>query len=464
MADNISSQYSNLFTGRVAGNAAPALPGANAPASVPTAVPTTDRMTLAARPDMAIAVPSSTATGDMRNELLALQADLQKINKQVEAMLARLDAQATPAQAPAPASTDDDVADATQLGGTYEVQAGDYLWKIAKEQLGDANRWPEIYELNKDAIGDNPNLIAPGVQLQLPASSRPARPGQVTPTPPQQPTWPPQQQPNWPPAQPQFPPTQNYPGFPGNNTPPPTNFPPALPPTMPPATNFPPSLPPTLPPAPPALPPMVPPANNFPPYTPQPMRGTPDVQVAGPSRRQLADQDAMRLAAEFGLAPQGAPLTPDLKANVAMFLDEMDSYETTNKGKVFGPGMEALAANPQEVQAIRNSVMQIQQALDILIKGGRLRAVGPNGQPLTGLTATGNFFKLDAQGRELRGPNGAPVMDDAFIAAITQFKQSQGIHQNYKLADGTYAINEYVGPATVEALKKALLELQGQRR
>lgn len=460
MADNISSQYSNLFTGRVAGNAAPALPGANAPASVPTAVPTTDRMSIAARPDMAIAVPTTTATGDMRNELLALQSDLQKINKQVEAMLARLDAQAAPAQAPAPASTDDDVTDTSSaLGGTYDVQAGDYLWKIAKEQLGDANRWPEIYELNKEAIGDNPNLIAPGVQLQLPASSRPARPGQVTPT---QPT-----QPSWPPAQPQFPPTPNYPGFAGNNTPPANNFPPALPPAMPPglppSNNFPPSLPPTLPPAPPALPPM-PPATNFPPYTPQPMRGTADVQVNGPSNRQLSDQDAMRLAAEFGLAQPNAPLTPDLKANVAMFLDEMDSYETSNKGKVFGPGMEALAANPQEVQAIRNSVMQIQQALDILIKGGRLRVVGPNGQPLTGLAATGNFFKLDAQGRELRGPNGAPVMDDAFIAAITQFKQSQGIHQNYKLADGTYAINEYVGPATVEALKKTLLELQGQRR
>ena len=56
------------------------------------------------------------------------------------------------------------------------------------------------------------------------------------------------------------------------------------------------------------------------------------------------------------------------------------------------------------------------------------------------------------------------MMDDAFIAAITQFKQAQGIHQNYKLADGTYAINEYVGPATVEALKKTLLELQGAQR
>lgn len=448
MADNISSQYSNLFTGRVASNATPALPGANAPATVPSSLPS-DRMSLsAARPDMAIAVPTATATGDMRNELVSLQADLQRINKQVEALIARIDSMPQ-AQAPAPASTDDDVATADALGGTYEVEAGDYLWKIAKEQLGDANRWTEIYELNKEEIGDNPNLLQPGLELQLPAG-RPARPGQAN-----QP-----QQPSWPPAQPQFPPTNNYPPFPGANNmpplPPANNFPP-------PANNLPPALPPSLPPAPPPIAPM-PPAANFPPYGPQPMRGTPDVQVAGPSRRQLSDQDAMRLAAEFGLAPQGAPLSQELKANVAMFLDEMDSYETSNKGKVFGPGMEALAANPQEVATIRNSIMQIQQALDILIKAGRLRVVGPNGQPIQGLQATGNFFKLDAQGRELRGPNGAPVMDEAFIAAVTQFKQSQGIHQNYKLADGTYAINEYVGPATVEALKKTLLEVQQGRR
>jgi hypothetical protein len=195
------------------------------------------------------------------------------------------------------------------------------------------------------------------------------------------------------------------------------------------------------------------------------MRGVADVQVPGPSRRQLSPQDAQRLAADFGLAPPNAPMTADVMANVAMFLDEMDSYETTHKGKVFGPGMESLAANPTEVQQIRNSVAQIQQALDILVKSGRLRITGPGGQPIQSVPTTGSFFKVDAQGQPLRGANGAPVMDDAFIAAITQFKQNQGIHQNYKLADGTYAINEYVGPATVEALKKALLELQqGQVR
>ncbi|WP_035791074.1 tyrosine-protein phosphatase [Butyrivibrio sp. FC2001] len=49
---------------------------------------------------------------------------------------------------------------------TYIVQPGDYLIKIAKEQLGDANKWTEIYKLNKDIIKD-PSLIYVGQELKL---------------------------------------------------------------------------------------------------------------------------------------------------------------------------------------------------------------------------------------------------------------------------------------------------------
>ncbi len=51
---------------------------------------------------------------------------------------------------------------------TYVVQSGDSLSKIAKEELGDASRWPEIFELNKDKIED-PNLIHPGQELKMPS-------------------------------------------------------------------------------------------------------------------------------------------------------------------------------------------------------------------------------------------------------------------------------------------------------
>ncbi|MFL7792798.1 MAG: LysM peptidoglycan-binding domain-containing protein [Anaerolineae bacterium] len=50
---------------------------------------------------------------------------------------------------------------------TYVVQPGDSLSKIAKELLGDAARWSEIFELNKDQIKD-PNLIQVGQELRLP--------------------------------------------------------------------------------------------------------------------------------------------------------------------------------------------------------------------------------------------------------------------------------------------------------
>jgi nucleoid-associated protein YgaU len=50
----------------------------------------------------------------------------------------------------------------------YVVKSGDSLSKIAKQELGDASRWPEIYEANKDQIKD-PNLIHPGQELKLPA-------------------------------------------------------------------------------------------------------------------------------------------------------------------------------------------------------------------------------------------------------------------------------------------------------
>ena len=48
----------------------------------------------------------------------------------------------------------------------YTVKAGDTLSKIAKDVLGDANRWREIYEANKDKI-QNPNQIRPGWELVI---------------------------------------------------------------------------------------------------------------------------------------------------------------------------------------------------------------------------------------------------------------------------------------------------------
>lgn len=53
---------------------------------------------------------------------------------------------------------------------TYTIQRGDNLWNLAKEHLGDGNRWNEIYALNKDLIGSNPNLIHTGSHLNMPGA------------------------------------------------------------------------------------------------------------------------------------------------------------------------------------------------------------------------------------------------------------------------------------------------------
>jgi nucleoid-associated protein YgaU len=51
---------------------------------------------------------------------------------------------------------------------TYTVKSGDTLSDIAQSEMGDAKRWPELYEANKDAVGKNPDMIHPGLELKIP--------------------------------------------------------------------------------------------------------------------------------------------------------------------------------------------------------------------------------------------------------------------------------------------------------
>lgn len=50
---------------------------------------------------------------------------------------------------------------------TYTVKAGDTLGKIAKETLGDANAYMEIFNANRSQLED-PNKIRPGQVLKIP--------------------------------------------------------------------------------------------------------------------------------------------------------------------------------------------------------------------------------------------------------------------------------------------------------
>ncbi len=50
---------------------------------------------------------------------------------------------------------------------SHRVAAGDTLSKIARKELGDAERWEEIWNINTERVA-NPNLIYPGLVLLLP--------------------------------------------------------------------------------------------------------------------------------------------------------------------------------------------------------------------------------------------------------------------------------------------------------
>ncbi|MEB3285791.1 MAG: LysM peptidoglycan-binding domain-containing protein, partial [Candidatus Sericytochromatia bacterium] len=118
------------------------------------------------------------------------RAEYDNLGKQLRALAA--------AQAPSPGSPDNPPSlpgeppavapptppgQAQPLPNSYTVKSGDYLSKIAREQLGDSSRWAELVQLNQErypSLKTNPNLIHPSWTLQLPANKpsveRPAQP------------------------------------------------------------------------------------------------------------------------------------------------------------------------------------------------------------------------------------------------------------------------------------------------
>ena len=54
------------------------------------------------------------------------------------------------------------------LPATYTVRAGENLRHIALRLYGDQDRWTEIYEANRDLVGDDPNNLWVGLSLTIP--------------------------------------------------------------------------------------------------------------------------------------------------------------------------------------------------------------------------------------------------------------------------------------------------------
>lgn len=56
-------------------------------------------------------------------------------------------------------------------GRIYTVVDGDTLFEIARHELGKPARWAEIYDLNRDVLGDDFDYLRPGTELILPDHS-----------------------------------------------------------------------------------------------------------------------------------------------------------------------------------------------------------------------------------------------------------------------------------------------------
>src|SRR4051794_12123984 len=64
-------------------------------------------------------------------------------------------------------------------GSVYVVHRGDTLWGIARDHLRGrpsradvARAWPGWYDVNREAIGSDANLIHPGQRLRAPSTVR----------------------------------------------------------------------------------------------------------------------------------------------------------------------------------------------------------------------------------------------------------------------------------------------------
>lgn len=102
---------------------------------------------------------------------LANEAARQEAAEKLQERAAEVVAPAAPPTqtAPAPTPTSTQAITPAPKANEHTVAHGESLALIAKNKLGDYRKWKQIYDLNKDVIGPDPNRISPGMKLKLPA-------------------------------------------------------------------------------------------------------------------------------------------------------------------------------------------------------------------------------------------------------------------------------------------------------
>lgn len=139
----------------------PASPYA-APVAIPAPVSSPVPVTIPA-PVPVVALPPAADAG---TDLLAgVKSAYEQLIQGLADFTKKLFAPAAPAPAPVPTAAP------APASASYRVRQGDTLSAIALRTLGNGNRWREIYDLNRDVIGQNPNLIHPGQVFRLPGGA-----------------------------------------------------------------------------------------------------------------------------------------------------------------------------------------------------------------------------------------------------------------------------------------------------
>jgi len=124
-----------------------------------------------AKPLLVLVISTVLLFGSVRPE--SASASVGPANQRMEQMAGKLGG--------APHGSDDVLSrfhSMNSISSTHVVVKGDSLWRIARSVLADSDvalnsvsvteLWQSIYELNRDLIGDDPNLIHPGQILKLP--------------------------------------------------------------------------------------------------------------------------------------------------------------------------------------------------------------------------------------------------------------------------------------------------------